>query len=178
MTTRADPNCANSNNSFYNDTTLNVTIESPWPRILWYDFQKCTSYTGTDLPPANGTGETWISRRNAMCEVDNETWYRFIINISRNCEPQFKRVMKKLKPKIMVLVGRDVVSHLIAYGGAPPDMKLLGENPIFLEDYPNCTIHVLQDREDLIEKIGIAEARQRLNEQIAVLHETMTKEVT
>ncbi len=82
MTTRADSNCANNNTAWHNSTTLNVTIESPWPRILWYDFQKCTSYTGTTSPPDNGTGETWSSRRNTMVEVDNETWYRFIINIS------------------------------------------------------------------------------------------------
>jgi len=82
MTTRADSNCANNNTGWHNSTTLNVTIEAPWPRISWYDFQICTSYTGSDLPPSNGTGETWISRRNAMCEVDNETWYRFVINVS------------------------------------------------------------------------------------------------
>jgi len=70
---------AGNNSAWHNTTYLNVTIESKFPRILWYDFQKCTSYTGTN-PPSDG--ETWESRLNRMIEVDNDTWYRFVINIS------------------------------------------------------------------------------------------------
>ncbi len=82
----ADSNHANNNSSWYNSSWLNVTVESKRPRILWYDFQKCTS-DGFD----GGWDETddmyiedanWVSKRNNMTEVDNDTWYRFIINIS------------------------------------------------------------------------------------------------
>ena len=79
LRTQADSNCANNNTAWHNSTYLNVTIESKFPRILWYDFQKCTSYNGTTAP---SDGETWESKRNAMIEVDNETWYRFVINVS------------------------------------------------------------------------------------------------
>jgi len=68
-----------NDSSWDNTTSLNVTIEHPEPRILWYDFQKCTSYSGA-TPPA--LGETWESVRNQQIDVDNETWYRFVINIS------------------------------------------------------------------------------------------------
>ena len=70
---------AGNNSDWHNTTYLNVTIEAKFPRILWYDFQKCTSYTGTAPPNSSAT---WESRLNQMIEVDNETWYRFIINIS------------------------------------------------------------------------------------------------
>ena len=33
---------ANEDSAWHNSTYLNVTIESKQPRILWYDFQKCT----------------------------------------------------------------------------------------------------------------------------------------
>ncbi len=69
-----------TSSSWHNSTWLNVTIEAKRPRILWYDFQKCTSYSGSS-PPALGA-QTWSSRRNNMTETDNETWYRFIVNIS------------------------------------------------------------------------------------------------
>jgi hypothetical protein len=68
-----------SPHSWDNTTTLNVTIEHPEPRILWYDIQQCTSYTGSAAPPA---GETWVSVRNQEVDVDNQTWYRFCINVS------------------------------------------------------------------------------------------------
>jgi hypothetical protein len=68
-----------SPHSWDNTTTLNVTIEHPEPRILWYDIQQCTSYTGTAAPP---DGETWVTVRNQQVDVDNQTWYRFCINIS------------------------------------------------------------------------------------------------
>lgn len=73
---------ANTNFSWHNESFLNVTVESKSPRILWYDFQVCTDegFDGgwtDDIDSAN-----WESRRNNMTEVDNNTWYRFIINIS------------------------------------------------------------------------------------------------
>jgi hypothetical protein len=71
---------SNENSSWHNSTYLNVTIESKRPRINWYDFQKCenTSFDGrSDID-----SQPWGSRRNALTETDNSTWYRFIINIS------------------------------------------------------------------------------------------------
>src|SRR6056297_2443162 len=83
LTGSADSNCANNDSSWHNDSWLNVTVESKRPRILWYDFQKCTNDT------FNGQNKTimdnpnnWTSKRNAMTETDNATWYKFIINIS------------------------------------------------------------------------------------------------
>ncbi len=78
----ADPNQANNDTDWHNTSWLNVTVEAKWPRILWYDFQKCTDpgFDGgwtSDIDSAN-----WVSKRNNMTETDNETWYRFIINIS------------------------------------------------------------------------------------------------
>ncbi|RLF59366.1 MAG: hypothetical protein DRN27_02870 [Thermoplasmata archaeon] len=81
ISVHADPNCANNSSSWHNSSYLNVSVVSDIPRILWYDFQKCTSYTDATSPP-DIDAETWSSRRNCMTEVDNETWYRFIINIS------------------------------------------------------------------------------------------------
>jgi len=79
----ADTNCANNDSSWHNESYLNVTIESKRPRILWYDVQKCTSFTSSgETGPADIDGATWISVRNNMTETDNETWYRFIINVS------------------------------------------------------------------------------------------------
>ena len=75
--TKADDN----NSQWDNSTSLNVTIEHPEPRILWYDFQRCINYTGVAPPPASGNFE-WRSVRNQQIDVDNETWYRFVINIS------------------------------------------------------------------------------------------------
>ena len=78
-----DSENANNNTAWHNTSYLNVTVESKRPRILWYDFQKCTSDTASSW---NGfldvDGKTWVSRRNAMTETDNDTWYRFVINIS------------------------------------------------------------------------------------------------
>ena len=55
--------------SWYNETTLNVTVLQLEPRINWYDFQY------------NQSG-TWVSKRNAQIDVNNSAEYRFIINIS------------------------------------------------------------------------------------------------
>lgn len=71
---------ANENSSWHNTSWLNVTVESKRPRILWYDFQKCTNATfdgRTDID-----NQPWVSKRNNMTETDNATWYRFIINVS------------------------------------------------------------------------------------------------
>ncbi|RLF57542.1 MAG: hypothetical protein DRN27_07570 [Thermoplasmata archaeon] len=74
---------ANENSAWHNSTYLNVTIESKRPRILWYDFQKCTdpNFDGYNTTSVNNNSK-WVSKRNNMTEVDNSTWYRFIINIS------------------------------------------------------------------------------------------------
>jgi len=82
MPVHADPNCANNSSSWHNSSYLNVSILAFEPRVIWYDFQKCTSYTSATTSPPNIDTQTWSSRRNCMTEVDNETWYRFIINIS------------------------------------------------------------------------------------------------
>ena len=55
--------------AWYNNSTLSVHIIHTAPRINWYDFQY------------NDSG-TWISRLNQKIEVDNDSEYRFIINIS------------------------------------------------------------------------------------------------
>ena len=55
--------------SWYNETTLNVTVLYLEPRINWYDFQY------------NQSG-TWVSRLNAQIDVNNSAEYRFIVNIS------------------------------------------------------------------------------------------------
>ena len=55
--------------AWYNNSTLSVHIIHSAPRINWYDFQY------------NDSG-TWISKLNQKIEVDNDSEYRFIINIS------------------------------------------------------------------------------------------------
>lgn len=70
--------------SWHNSSTLNVTIEHQYPRILWYDIQK---YTGTTTEndrylPTTTNNNDWTSIRNNMTEVDNATWLRVILNIS------------------------------------------------------------------------------------------------
>ncbi len=74
---------ANEDSSWHNDSWLNVTVESKRPRILWYDFQKCinASFTGYNITMIDDNSN-WISKRNNMTETDNETWYKFVINIS------------------------------------------------------------------------------------------------
>lgn len=57
------------NESWYNETTLNVTVLQLQPRINWYDFQY------------NQSG-TWISKLNQQIDVNNSAEYRFIVNIS------------------------------------------------------------------------------------------------
>jgi len=63
----ADP--GNISESWYNETTLNVTVLQLQPRINWYDFQY------------NQSG-TWVSRLNAQIDVNASAEYRFIVNIS------------------------------------------------------------------------------------------------
>ncbi len=70
--------------SWHNSSTLNVTVEHQYPRILWYDIQK---YTGTTTEndrylPTTTNNNDWTSIRNNMTEVDNATWLRVILNIS------------------------------------------------------------------------------------------------
>ena len=55
--------------AWYNNSSLSVHIVHSAPRINWYDFQY------------NDSG-TWISKLNQKIEVDNDSEYRFIINIS------------------------------------------------------------------------------------------------
>ncbi|UCF12603.1 MAG: hypothetical protein JSW06_11325 [Thermoplasmatales archaeon] len=64
---KADP--GNINESWFNETTLNVTVLQLEPRINWYDFQY------------NQSG-TWVTRLNAQIDVNNSAEYRFIVNIS------------------------------------------------------------------------------------------------
>ncbi len=64
---RANP--GDVSESWYNATTLNVTVLEIAPRINWYDFQY------------NQSG-TWVSRRNAQIDVNASAEYRFIVNIS------------------------------------------------------------------------------------------------
>jgi len=63
----ADP--GNISESWYNETTLNVTVLQLQPRVNWYDFQY------------NQSG-TWVSRLNAQIDVNASAEYRFIVNIS------------------------------------------------------------------------------------------------
>jgi len=67
MFSKADP--GNINESWHNETTLNVTVLQLQPRINWYDFQY------------NQSG-TWVSRLNAQIDVNNSAEYRFIVNVS------------------------------------------------------------------------------------------------
>ena len=55
--------------AWHNNSSLSVQIIHLAPRINWYDFQY------------NDSG-TWVSRLNQKIKVDNESEYRFIINIS------------------------------------------------------------------------------------------------
>jgi hypothetical protein len=76
--------CSDNSSAWHNSTYLNVTIESKYPRILWYDVQKYTgakTVNDTQLP-ASTSDDDWVSIRNNMTEVDNATWLRFVINVS------------------------------------------------------------------------------------------------
>jgi hypothetical protein len=64
---RANP--GDISESWYNATTLNVTVLHKEPRINWYDFQY------------NQSG-TWISKLNTQIDVNESAEYRFIVNIS------------------------------------------------------------------------------------------------
>ncbi len=55
--------------AWHNDSTLLVHLINYEPRINWYDFQY------------NNSG-TWVSKLNQKIEVDNNSEYRFIINVS------------------------------------------------------------------------------------------------
>lgn len=55
--------------AWYNNSSLSVHIIHSAPRINWYDFQ----YNNSGI---------WVSRLNQKIEVDNDSEYRFIINIS------------------------------------------------------------------------------------------------
>jgi hypothetical protein len=73
-----------SNYSWHNTTYLNVTVESKYPKILWYDIQK---YVGTKeendaTAPGDNNLSNWTSIRNNMTEVDNATWLRIVVNVS------------------------------------------------------------------------------------------------
>jgi hypothetical protein len=68
------------NSSWYNASWLNVTVESKNPRILWYDFQKCSNESFDGYSDIDS--QFWVSKRNNMTETDNDTWYRFIVNVS------------------------------------------------------------------------------------------------
>lgn len=79
---------SDNNSAWHNTSYLNVTIESKYPKILWYDIQV---YTGgvekiKDMPTPPAGEDTvhnnWTSIRNNMTIVDNATWLRFVINIS------------------------------------------------------------------------------------------------
>lgn len=67
MISKADP--GDISESWYNETTLNVTVLQLEPRVNWYDFQY------------NQSG-TWVSRLNAQIDVNMSAEYRFIVNIS------------------------------------------------------------------------------------------------
>ncbi|MEF8879914.1 MAG: hypothetical protein V5A64_05945, partial [Candidatus Thermoplasmatota archaeon] len=73
---------SNNDTSWHNSSYLNVTIEAKWPRILWYDIQKCTAAKTEDDTTAPAFSENWTSVRNNISETDNATWYRFVINVS------------------------------------------------------------------------------------------------
>jgi len=63
----ADP--GEINQSWNNETQLNVSIIQLEPRINWYDFQY------------NNSG-TWESKLNTQIDVNNSAEYRFVVNIS------------------------------------------------------------------------------------------------
>ncbi len=56
-------------NTWYNITSLNLSVLQIPPRINWYDFQY------------NQSG-TWISKLNTQIDVNNSAEYRFVVNIS------------------------------------------------------------------------------------------------
>ena len=63
----ADEQHANNDSSWHNSSWLNVTIESKYPRILWYDFQKCTdSNFDGGWTETIDEGSKWVSKRNNM----------------------------------------------------------------------------------------------------------------
>ena len=64
-----EANPGDINESWYNETTLNVTVLQLQPRINWYDIQY------------NNSG-TWESKMNQQIDVDNSSEYRFVVNIS------------------------------------------------------------------------------------------------
>ena len=73
-------NAADISSKTDNTTVMNVTVLQAKPIIYWYDFQVCTndSFDGfTDIE-----SQPWESRTNSRVDVDNETWCRFVINIS------------------------------------------------------------------------------------------------
>jgi len=75
--------CSNNASAHHNATWLNVTIESKYPRILWYDIQKFTgAKENNDTTFPDSTDSNWMSIRNNMTEIDNATWLRVVINIS------------------------------------------------------------------------------------------------
>ena len=59
--------------SYYNSTTLNVTVLENEPRVLWFDFQY------------NNSG-TWESKKDAQIDVNESAEYRFIVNVSTDLE--------------------------------------------------------------------------------------------
>ena len=63
-------NAGNISYDLDSSTKLDVTVQGPFPRILWYDFQQ------------NTVGTTWVSRLNQRIDVDNTTKYRFVVNVS------------------------------------------------------------------------------------------------
>jgi hypothetical protein len=67
MVTQANP--GDISESWYNTTTLNVTVLYKEPRINWYDFQY------------NQSG-TWVSKLNTQIDVNESAEYRFVVNIS------------------------------------------------------------------------------------------------
>lgn len=87
-TVKADNNwedCSNNASAHHNTSWLNVTIESKYPRILWYDIQVYTGNKEENSPFApedTESDDNWVSIRNNMTVVDNATWLRFVINIS------------------------------------------------------------------------------------------------
>ena len=67
MFSKANP--GDISESWYNETTLNVTVLQLQPRINWCGFQY------------NNSG-TWEDRLNQQIDVNNTAQYRFIVNIS------------------------------------------------------------------------------------------------
>lgn len=67
MTGKANP--GDISNTWYNSTTLNVSVLEIPPRINWYGFQY-------------RQGSNWVSKLNDQIDVNNSAEYRFIINIS------------------------------------------------------------------------------------------------